>query len=330
MKERNIFEILSVLDRNNKPMTSEDICSELCDLGLHLTDRMIRNYLQDFDKQGFTEHCGRGGRCITDLGRDELRHAFVYARSDYILTKLCRVITDANFDVNKKRGDVPVNLSFIKESEEKKAKRILAEVCATKLFPQLISFAYAGERICHKQVPEGMVGIAFPSSVVVDEIILKHGIYIDPSLLCCLIEFIDEKPVRCTNFSAVKDVSYDPIEMWINHGVGSVYAAAVRNRGEVMVEYAEFPYTARTQVIRLLEKTVAVFGGTVMVGGSEDKILGYPTQQGNTGLMIVCGESLPAALEENGIKTSTETIAGAINFKELEPIAPVRGEVILL
>jgi hypothetical protein len=35
-------------------------------------------------------------------------------------------------------------------------------------------------------------------------------------------------------------------------------------------------------------------------------------------------------LEEKGVKTNTETIAGAINFKELEPIAPVKGEVILL
>ncbi len=329
-KERNIFEILSILDRRNKPMTSKEITGELNDLGIPLTSRMIRHYLQQLDNEGFTENLGRTGRRIMDDGRDELRRSFVYARSDYILTKIWRVISDANFDINKQRGEVPVSLSFIKESQEQKVRKILEEICQTKLFTQLMKIAHSGEKLCGRDIPKGMIGLAIPSSVIIDEIILKNGVCISPSALCCIIEFVDQRPVKCTNFSTITDVSYDPMELWINHKVGRVYDAAVKNHGEIFVEYTDFPYTARTKVIRLLEKAVGLFGGTIMVGGSEEKTFGVPTQSGNTGLFIVSGESIPCALEEKGIKTNTETIASAINFKELEPIAPVKGDVLLL
>ncbi len=63
---------------------------------------------------------------------------------------------------------------------------------------------------------------------------------------------------------------------------------------------------------------------------SMDKTLGISTGQSYIGIITVCGESLPAALEEKGIQTNTRTVESAVNFKELEPIAPVRGEVLLL
>ncbi len=123
--------------------------------------------------------------------------------------------------------------------------------------------------------------------------------------------FVDLKPVRCTNFS-------------------NRINAAVSNKGEIFVEYTDFPCTDRARVMRLLEKAVGLFGGDVLVGGWEEKILGVCTRSGNTGLFIVSGESLPCALEEKGINIDTKTIASAINFKELEPAAPVGGEVFLV
>ncbi len=95
-------------------------------------------------------------------------------------------------------------------------------------------------------------------------------------------------------------------------------------------EYEQIPYTARIKAIRLLEKTVEALGGFIAVGRTGIDLFGIKPQESYTGIATVCGESLPAALEECGISTNTKTIASAINFKELEPITPVKGEVLLL
>ncbi len=168
-RERNIFEILSVLDRKSTSMTSQEITDELKDLGIPLTGRMVRHYLQFLDEQGFTLNRGKQGRRITESGRDELRRSFVYARSDYILTKIWRIISDANFDVNRQRGEVPVSLPLIRDSGEQRIRGILEEICQTRLFTQLMRIAHSGERFCGREVLDGMFGLAVPSTVIVGE-----------------------------------------------------------------------------------------------------------------------------------------------------------------
>ena len=255
-KERNVFEILSVLDRKNRPMTSREITEELNDIGIPLTGRMVRNYLQRLDKKGFTENLGKKGRRITEEGRDELRTSFVYARSDFILDKIARMITDAKFDVNKQRGEVIVNLSFIEESQEQKVRGILEELCQSSLFPQLIKISYSGEKLCNKEIPEGMVGLATVSSVTIDQILFNNGIYENP-LHGCLIEIKDLKPVRCTDFVSAFGCSFDPIELFISNRIETVYDAIVKDHEKVLAEYSEIPYK--------LEPIAPVKGGVLLL-----------------------------------------------------------------
>ena len=329
MKERNIFEILSVLDRKNKAMTSREITEELNDIGIPLTGRMVRNYLQRLDEKGFTENLGKKGRRITEKGRDELKTAFIYARSDFIIDKIARMITDAKFDVNKQRGEVIVNLSFIEESQEQKVRGILEELCQSSLFPQQVKFAYSEEKICNRLIPEGMFGLATMSSVTIDQILLNYGIYMHIGVALTL-ELKNQRPINCNNFISPLSASIDSIELFMRGGFTRINEIFTKNRGVVLAECNEIPYTARTKVIILLRKATNIFGGTIIVGRSMDKTLDIPTRQGYIGIITLCGESLPAALEERGIKTNTETVASAINFKELEPIAPVKGKVLLL
>jgi repressor of nif and glnA expression len=125
MKERNVFEILSLLDRANKPMTSGEITKELYGRGIVLTDRGTRYYLGLLSRRGFTENLGRRGRIITQVGRDELKKTNVYARINFILDKIVRMASQTDLDLNRKTGNVVVNLSFIRGSKERDALNIL-------------------------------------------------------------------------------------------------------------------------------------------------------------------------------------------------------------
>ncbi len=329
-KERNIFEILSILDRKNKPMTSAEITDELNDLGIPLTSRMIRHYLQQLDKKGFTVNLGKVGREITEGGRDELKNSFVYARKDFIFDLIGQAVTDAHFDLNRQRGELITSLALIEEDKEDKVRGILEEICAkTRLFSPLVKIAHSGEKLCRREVPEGVFGLAVLCSVVVDQILVNNGVFMhfgDGTI----IETKNQKPVRCTKFASGSGISFDTWEVFIEHKMVNAYEGIVKGFGGVLAEYCEVPYTARARVINLLRKTVNILGGTVVVGGYADNLLGVPTRKGYTGLLTVAADSLIAALEEKGIKTNYETITPPVNFKELEPIAPVKGEVLLL
>ncbi|MBN2013811.1 MAG: DUF128 domain-containing protein [Candidatus Altiarchaeota archaeon] len=328
-KKRNIFEILSILERKNKALTSSEIARELQDIGTPLTERMIRNYLQELDGMGFTENMGREGRWITEEGRDELRTSFVYARSDYIVDKMARIMCDSKFDVYKQRGEVIVNLSFIAKNQEQEVRATLRDLCRSNLFPQMVGFAHSGEKICNRLVPDGMFGLATMSSATIDQLWLNYGIFMHIGV-SLTVEVEDMKPIRCNNFVSPLSASIDTIELFMRSGLFHIRDIFTKNRGVILAEYNEIPYTMRTKAINLLKKALEAFGGMVIVSGGEGEILGLPTKTAYTGIITVCGECLPAALEEKGIKTNTETIAGAINFRELEPVAPVQGEVLLL
>jgi len=329
MKERNIFEILSVLDRKNKPMTSREITEELNDIGIPLTGRMVRNYLQRLDKEGFTENLGKKGRRITEKGRDELKTSYVYARTDFVFDLIGRMVMDVKFDLNRQRGELITSLSMIRENQEKKVRCILEELCQSSLFPQLVKIAYPGERICNRDVPEGMIGLAVVSCVAIDQILVNNGIFMhfgDTAIL----RIEDQKPVRCTDFVSGSGVSFDPWELFIEHKTVNVYEGVTKGSGGVLAECCQIPYTVRARVIGLLRRVVSVLGGTIIVGGYEDNLLGVPIKPGYFGLLVVAAESLLEALEAKGIKTNYKGITPPINFKELEPIAPVKGKVLLL
>ncbi|MBN2014180.1 MAG: DUF128 domain-containing protein [Candidatus Altiarchaeota archaeon] len=329
-REHNVFEILSVLEKNNKPLTSNEIKAELVDIGIRLTDRMIRNYLQKFDKQGFTQPFGKEGRKITEKGRDELKTSFIYAHSDFVFDLIARMVTDTRFDLNRQRGELIVSLVMIKGSKEDKVMEILGEICQSGLLSPLVKTAHSGERLCNRVVPEGMFGLAVLSTAtVMDQILVNNGVFMHFGN-STILEVKNWNPVKCTKFVSGSGVSFDPWEMFIRHKYVQVYDCVTKGGGSVLAEYCEIPYTARARVISLLRKTVDIIGGIVVVGSYGDNLLGVPTRAGYCGLVLVGSESIFAALEEKGIKTNYSTLLSAINFKELEPIAPVRGEVILL
>lgn len=329
-RERNIFEILSVLDRKSTSMTSQEITDELKDLGIPLTGRMIRHYLQFLDEQGFTLNLGKQGRRITDAGRDELMKSYVHGRSDLIKDQIIKLISDDRFDINKQRGEVLVNFSLIGEGEEQEVRRVLREVCSSGLFPPFIKIVHSGGRLCGREIPDGMFGLATMSSITTDEILLNNGIYVTTDWPMGLLEIRGLKPVRVTCSIGTEGLSIDPAAMMICKRMGSVYDAVTKGQGEVLSDYREIHHIARSRAMGLLRKAVDLFGGLIIVGRSGENILGRQTKQGYSGVIVFCGESLPAALEERGIQTNTRTVESAINFKELEPIAPVKGEVLLL
>ena len=327
-KERNIFEILSILDRKNRVLTSNEITKELHQVGIQISRRRVIQYLDSLDYQGFTENLGIKGRQITENGREELKKTYIHARTDFILDKIIRIITETTFDVDRQKGDVVVNLSFIQEEKEQKVLSILEEICSrSNLASPFIRIAYAGEKLCNLEIPKGQIGLVTISSVTIEEILLNNRIYVKP-LYGGLIEFVDQKPVRFTELLSYEGSSIDPLDLFISRRMGTVYNAIMNNYGEVPGDYREISYVARTRAIELLKRMVNLLGGLVVVGRTGVDMFGLRANEGYTGIVGFGGELLLSALEECDIQTRTRTVDTVIDFKELKPISEVKGQIL--
>lgn len=329
-KERNIFEILSVLDRKNRVMTSGEITEELHKIGIVITRRGVGHYLESLDLELFTENLGRDGRRITDPGREELKKTYIRARTDFILDRIIRIITETSFDVHRAKGDVVVNLSFIQADQEAKVLRILKEVCTkSNIAPPFIKIEYAGGQLCNVAVPSEMIGLATISSVTIEAVLLNNRIHVSP-LYGGLIEFIDRKPIRFTDLFSYKGSSIDPLDLFISRKMGTVYNAITGNCGHVLADYREIPYVARSNAIKLMRRLTDIIGSRIVVGRTGTDIFGLSAKEGYTGIVGFGGELLLSVLEERGIQTNTRTVDTLLNLRELEPISEVKGEVLEL
>jgi len=328
-KKRNFFEILSILDRKGRAVTAVEITKELNALGIFICERAVRNYLKELDDNGFTDNLGKLGRRITDLGRDELRKTYIGSRTDFIYDKIRSIISDTQFDIDKGEGDIIVNISFIPTDKEKKALKIITDICNESEFaPPFISVANEGEIIGGQEVPKGKTGLATISSVTVDQIILNNGISVDP-LYGVLMEFKNHKPIRCISLYSLKGSS-DPLELFISTLVSTPYKAIMKKDGIIPVDYREVPHTTRNRVINILEKIANIIGGTMMIGRPGENTAGIKSREGYIGIIATGGELLLAALETHGIPTNTRTVDTSMDFNELEKISDKKGNILLL
>ena len=127
--DRTEYEILLILDRKNRAVTSGEIEEELQKIGIGITRRRIIQYLEILDDKGFSENLGRDGRKITDAGREEVKKALVRTKLNCVIDSTIRLATEMTFDLDRQRGNVIVNLSIINEDKEDDVIKILKDIC---------------------------------------------------------------------------------------------------------------------------------------------------------------------------------------------------------
>ncbi|OYT40240.1 MAG: hypothetical protein B6U86_04370 [Candidatus Altiarchaeales archaeon ex4484_43] len=328
--DRTEYEILSILDRKNRAVNSAEIEKELRKIGIDISRRRIVQYLEILDDKGFSENLGREGRRISKSGGEEVKKALVHIRPDYIPYKTVKLSSEMTFDIDKRRGSVVANLSIIDENKEENVIKILKEICTkTNWASPFIKIAHSGGILCDYKIPEGKMGLATVSSMTIDGILINNKVYVIP-LYCGLVEFNDLKPVRFTVLAPTKGCSFDPLTIFIGQGKSTVCNAIRKTHGLVVADYREYPNTVKDIVINVLKKTVNVLGGLVIVGKPETSILGISPTSNYGGVSAFGGEILISALEEEEILTDTRTVYSTIDFKELEPVSEVKGEVMEL
>jgi len=316
--ERKIISILKVLSESSEPLGSITIARKLEDRGLYLSERAVRYHLRITDERGYTSPLGRDGRMITTQGLEELKFALAPDRLSFILEKLELLAFRTTFDPKSRTGQVPINTSLFEKKEFPRAVKVMkgafrAGLCVS----EFVATATEGQRLGDIVIPKGKVGFATLCGVVVNGVLLKHGVPIE-SRFGGVLEVKDSKPKRFVAIINYNGTSLDPSEQYIRAGMTSVGEAAKNGNGRILANFREITAPAKA----IVEETIAELGqaginGVYALGNIGEPICQIEVGMNRVGAVLLGGLNPVAMAVEAGFRVDNSAESGIIEFQQL-------------
>ncbi|MCD6303911.1 MAG: DUF128 domain-containing protein [Planctomycetes bacterium] len=317
-KNRNRMAILSVLEQSAGPLASGKIAELLAVAGYDISERSVRMYLKQMDREGVTENHPRRGRTVTERGRQELRAQQTIERVGYLSARIDQMTYRMTFDLQRRSGTVVVNTSLVDPAVLYKH---LDEVC------QVFAKGYAmgnrvclfspGERIGATVVPPGRVGFCTVCSITLNGVLLKHGVPTS-SRFGGLLELNAGKPRRFVEIVHYDGTTIDPLEVFIRSGMTGHHGAIDTGSGRIGASFREHPADARELVLYLAEQLREIgLGAFLEIGLSGQSVLGVPVPPDRIGSVVIGGLNPIAILEESNHRLESRALAGLVEYNRL-------------
>jgi hypothetical protein len=316
--ERKTIAILRILSQSSEPVGARIISHELGGHGIELTERAVRYHLKLMDERGFTESVGRDGRLITQLGLEELESALVSDKVGLVASRIELLAYQTDFDINKHRGKIPVNISFFPERQFKKAIEVMRRVFQAGIcVSDLVAVARQGEELGGIIVPQGRIGLATVCSVMINGALLKAGIPMD-SRFGGILQIKNNKPLRFVELIQYSGSSLDPSEIYIASRMTSVGQVAREGQGRILANFREIPAACQPlaeKVVARLEETK--LGGVLMMGEVSKPLCAVPVELNKIGIILTGGLNPVAAAVESGIEVDNHAMSTVMEYRRL-------------
>ena len=316
--EKKVLMILKVLSESYEPLGSIAIARKLEERGLSLNERTVRYHLRIADERGYTKPMGRDGRMITPRGLEELREALAPDQLGFILEKLELLAFNTTFDPKTLTGLLPINTSlFDKEVFPKAVKAMKGAFEAGLCVSQLVAAAREGQKLGDVLIPKGKVGMATVCSVIVNGVLLKHGVPVD-SRFGGVLEIKDSKPKRFVAIINYGGTSLDPSEQYIRAKMTSVGQAATTGNGKILANFRELPAPARPIVEQVIaELKAAKMNGVYALGNTSEPVCQISVGTNRIGMALLGGMNPVAAAVEAGIEVDNVAESGMLTYQQL-------------
>lgn len=320
--KRKVIAILKILRDSKEPLGARVIAQQIKSHGVELGERAVRYHLKLMDERGLTRLVGRDGRLITDAGLEELKSALVRDKVGFAISRIELLAFRTNFDLEKRTGFVPVNISLFSRDDFGDALRAMKPVFEKGLcVSDLVATAREGERFGDEIVPKGKVALATVCSIVINGTLLKAGVPMD-SRFGGILEIRDSKPRRFVELIHYAGSSMDPSEVFIRAGMTSVTEVAKKGEGKILANYREIPVLCRPIVEEVVAKLrKAGMGGMLVIGNASEPVCEVPVELNRCGAILIGGLNPVAAVEEAGIRAESHAMSTVMEYQSLIKIS---------
>jgi repressor of nif and glnA expression len=320
--ERKTVAILKVLSDSPIPLGGRVLARKLKDMGIDLGERAVRYHLKLLDERGLTQPVGRkDGRLITKSGIEEINNALVADRVGLMTTKICTLSYMSSFDLEKRTGDIPINVSLFPIKDFKKAMGIMINAFKKGFgFSELVSVAHEEEKLGHIIIPPGKIGLATISQIVVCSVLLKAGIMPD-ARFGGLLELRNYEPRRFIDIIEYTGTSLDPSEIFISSKLTTINQVMKDGNGKVLANFWEIPASAKIKAEAIINELCTTgMNGIFTLGKTNQPIYELPVAVDKAGIVLSDSLNPIAAAVEAGIEVENHTMSGAIDFSRLTNI----------
>jgi hypothetical protein len=318
--QRHRVEILQVLGKLHTRTASARITRALEASGHPLSERAVRLYLRQLEKDGLTESRGRQGHLITEQGLAELRSAHVVDGVGFLSAKIDQMTFNMSFDLATRTGSVVVNVSLVDPHRLAACADQVCEVFAKGYaMGNRVALLAPGETVGQLTVPPDRVGFCTICSITLNGVLLKHGIP-TTSRFGGLLELRAGCATRFVEIIYYDGTTIDPLEVFIRSGMTDYLGAIRTGNGLIGASFRELPADSREVVLNLSARLTAVgLGGLLEVGLPGQAVVGQAVHHGRLGAVIVGGLNPIAILEELDHRVELRALAGLLDYHRLFP-----------
>jgi len=320
-KERLILKILSDFQ---KPLGARVIARYLKDHGIYLGERAVRYHLKLMDERGLTRLVSRDGRLITELGVEELGNALVRDKVGFAIARIELLAFRTDFDLDKRAGAIPVNVSFFSRSKFERAVQAMKPVFTAGIcVSDLVAVAREGEQLGELIVPAGRIGLATVCSIVINGTMLKAGVPMD-SRFGGILQIRNRQPFRFVELIHYTGSSLDPSEVFIRAKMTSVRDVARMGNGKMLANFREIPALCLPIAENVVSKLKEVgLGGLMVMGKTSEPVCEIPVEVNRIGMIFIGGLNPVAAAEEAGIEAENYAMSTVMEYQKLKKFQEV-------
>ena len=322
--ERKERFILKILSDSQQPLGARVIARILKDHGVYLGERAVRYHLKLMDERGLTRLVSRDGRLITELGIEELGNALVRDKVGFAIARIELLAFRTDFDLKKRAGTIPVNVSLFSKSKFEKALQVMKPVFTAGIcVSDLVAVAREGEQLGDLIVPAGKVGLATVCSIVMNGTLLKAGVPMD-SRFGGILQIRNHEPLRFVELIHYAGSSLDPSEVFIRARMTSVRDVARTGNGKILANFREIPALCRPIAENVVAKLKeAGLGGLMVMGNTSEPVCEIPVEVNRIGMIFTGGLNPVAAAEEAGIEAENYAMSTVMEYQKLKKFQEV-------
>ena len=226
----------------------------------------------------------------------------------FVLSKSWNLIQQVNFDVEKRKGDIISNVSYIEKDYLDNALTIMEDTYNSN--PKYINPYY---KLIDHPNDDNKVGIATICSLSIDGLLINNGIMCNP-IYSGLLELTE--PPLFIDLISYNGTTVDPHKIFISKNMTSIST----NFGtkKILASFKEIPYIARDYAVHLLDILKNTGFSIYKIGKPREVTYNAKAENYNFGVVAGGGLNTIGAIKEKGVPIEVKAVEKLIPFEDMD------------
>ena len=225
-----------------------------------------------------------------------------------VLSKSLNLIQQVNFDVEKQKGDIIANISYVHRDDIDRALSIMEDTYNSN--PKFINPYY---KLVDHPENDDMVGIATICSLSIDGILINNGIMSNPTY-SGLLELTE--PPLFIDLISYNGTTLDPHKIFLSKNMTSITGGD--GPSKILASVKEIPYVARDYAVELLEILNNIGFSIYKIGKPREFVYNSKVENYNFGVITGGGLNSIGAVKESGVPIQVKALEKLMPFEKME------------